>query len=65
MVIESRQKSRATDNEINIRIDENEITRVDSVKSLGAYIDKHLAWSTHIDTELCKKVTTANALKID
>ncbi len=40
MVIGSQRKLRSIDSEINIRINENEITRVDSVKSLGVYIDK-------------------------
>jgi hypothetical protein len=35
MVIGSQQKLRSIDSEINIRINENEITRVESVKSLG------------------------------
>ena len=63
MVIGSQQKLRSIDSEINIKINENEITRVDSVKSLGVYIDKHLAWHDHID-KLCKKVASAiGALK--
>ena len=35
--------------EIIIKINEHEINRVDSVKSLGVYIDNHLTWTTHID----------------
>ncbi len=63
MVIGSQQKLRSIDSEINIRINENEITRVESVKSLGVYIDKHLTWHDHID-KLCKKVASAiGALK--
>ena len=42
MVIGSQQKLRSLDSEINIRINENEITRVESVKSLGVYIDKNI-----------------------
>jgi hypothetical protein len=34
MVIGSQQKLRSIDSEINIRINENEITRVESVKSM-------------------------------
>jgi hypothetical protein len=37
MTIGSRQKIRAIDDEIIIKINENEINRVDSVKSLGVY----------------------------
>ena len=63
MVIGSQQKLRSIDSEINIRINENEITRVESVKSLGVYIDKHLTSHDHID-KLCKKVASAiGALK--
>ena len=63
MVIGSQQKLRSIDSEINIKINENEMTRVDSVKSLGVYIDKHLAWHDHID-KLCEKVASAiGALK--
>jgi hypothetical protein len=38
MTIGSRQKIRATDDEIIIKINENEVNRVDSVKSLGVHI---------------------------
>ena len=63
MVIGSQQKLRSIDSEINIRVNENGITRVESVKSLGVYIDKHLTWHDHID-KLCKKVASAiGALK--
>ena len=64
MVIGPQQKLRSIDSEIKIRINENEITRVESVKSLGVYIDKHLTWHDHID-KLCKKVASAiGALKL-
>ncbi len=53
MVIGSQQKLKSIDSEINIRMNENEITRVESVKSLGVHIDKHLTWHDHID-KLCK-----------
>ena len=39
MAIGSRQKIRAIDDEITIKINEREINSVDSVKSLGVYID--------------------------
>ena len=38
MTIGSRQKIRSTDDEIIIKINENEVNRVDSVKSLGVHI---------------------------
>ncbi len=63
MTIGSRQKIRAIDDEIIIKINEREINRVDSVKSLGVYIDNHLAWTTHID-KISKKIASAiGALK--
>ena len=40
-----------------------EVEKVDSVKSLGVYIDKHLNWSTHIE-KISKKIASAiGALK--
>ncbi len=63
MTIGSRQKIRAIDDEIIIKINEREINRVDSVKSLGVHIDNHLAWTTHID-KISKKIASAiGALK--
>ena len=63
MTIGSRQKMRAIDDEIIIKINERGINRVDSVKSLGVYIDNHLAWTTHID-KISKKIASAiGALK--
>ena len=65
MTIGSRQKIRSTDDEIIIKINENEVNRVDSVKSLGVHIytDNHLIWTTHID-KISKKIASAiGALK--
>ena len=63
MTIWSRQKIRAIDDEIIIKINEREINRVDSVKSLGVYIDNRLTWTTHID-KISKKIAWAiGALK--
>ena len=45
MTIGSRQKIRTIDDEITIKINECKINRVDSVKSLGVYIDNHLTWT--------------------
>ena len=36
------------DDRITIEINDCEVEKVDSVKSLGVYIDKHLNWSIHI-----------------
>ena len=63
MAIGSRQKIRDIDDEITIKINEREINRVDSVKSLGVYIDNHLTWKKHVD-KISKKIASAiGALK--
>ena len=63
MTIGSRQKIKTIDDEITIKINECEINRVESVKSLGVYIDNHLTWTKHID-EISKKIASAiGALK--
>ena len=63
MTIGSRQKLRTIDDAITIKISECEINRVDSVKSLGVYIDNHLTWTKHID-KISKKIASAiGALK--
>ena len=44
-------------------MNECEINRVESIKSLGVYIDNHLTWTKHID-EISKKIASAiGALK--
>ena len=61
--IGSRQKIRVIDGEMNIKINDNKINRVDFVKSLGLHFDEHLSWSVHI-RKLCKKIASAiGALK--
>jgi hypothetical protein len=63
MIIGSRQKIRGIDAEMNIKINDNKINRVDFVKSLGLHIDEHLSLSVHI-RKLCKKIASAiGALK--
>ena len=48
---------------MNIRIDDREMNRVYSVKSLGLHIDRHLTRSGHIE-KVCKKISSAiGALK--
>ena len=49
MTIGSRQKIKTIDDKITIKINECEINRVESVKSLGVYIDNHLTWTKHTD----------------
>ena len=58
MTIGSRQKIRTIDDEITIKINECKINRVDSVKSLGVYIDNHLTWTKHND-KISKKIASA------
>ena len=59
MVIGFRQKLFAeSHNEINIKLEDQVISKVDHAKSLGLIIDNRLSWSNHVN-ELCKKVTSA------
>ena len=63
MIIGSRQRISAMDDRITVEINDCEVEKVDSVKSLGEYIDKHLNWSTHIE-KISKKIASAiGALK--
>ena len=55
MVIGSRQKLLPeSHNEINIRLEDQIISKVDHAKSLGLIIEYRLSWSNHV-YELCKK----------
>ena len=63
MMIGSRQRINASQNNIDIRIDDREVKRVHSTKSLGLHIDSNLTWSVHIE-KVCKKISSAiGALK--
>ena len=63
MIIGSRQRISAMDDGITIEINDCEVEKVDSVKSLGVYIEKHLNWSIHIE-KISKKIASAiGALK--
>ena len=63
MIIGSRQRMNATQNDIAIRTRDREINRADVVKSLGMHIDRHLSWSEHIH-KISKKISSAiGALK--
>ena len=63
MIIGSRQRLNTQCDEVDIRIDDEMITRVDHTKSLGLTIDDRLSWSNHVD-EICRKVSSAiGALK--
>ena len=59
MIIGSRQRVNASqDNIDDIRIDDREVKKVHSTKSLGLHIDSHLTWSVHIG-KVCKKISSA------
>ena len=59
MVVSSRQKFLAENcSELNIRLDNQPISRVEHAKSLGFIIDDRLSWSNYIK-ELCRKISSA------
>ena len=58
MIIGSRQRLSTQCDEVDIRIDDETIRRVDHTKSLGLTIDYQLSWSDHVD-EICRKVSSA------
>ena len=63
MIIGSRQRLNTQCDEVDIRIDDEMIKRVNLTKSLGLTIDDRLSWSNHVD-EICRKVSSAiGALK--
>ena len=63
MIIGSRQRLSVQCDDVEIRIDDQIIERVDHTKSLGLFIDAHLSWCKHVE-EICKKVSSAiGALK--
>ena len=63
MTIGSRQRIGVTHDNMTIKLDGSEINKVETVKSLGVHIDKHLSWSVHIE-KITKKIASAiGALK--
>ena len=58
MIIGSRQRLSAQCDDVEIRIDDQIIKRVDHTKSLGLTIDAQLSWGKHVE-EICKKVSSA------
>ena len=63
MIIGYRQRINAMHDRITIEINDCEVEKVDSVKSLGVYIDRHLNWSIHSE-KISKKIASAiGALK--
>ena len=53
MVIGSRQRLSVQCDDVEIKIDDQIIKRVDHTKSLGLTIDAHFSWSKHVE-EICK-----------
>ena len=63
MIIGSRQRLSVQCDDVEIRIDDQIVERVDHTKSLSLIIDAHLSWCKHVE-EICKKVSSAiGALK--
>ena len=58
MIIGSRKRLSAQCDDVEIRIDDQIIKRVDKTKSLGLAIDAQLSWGKHVE-EICKKVSSA------
>ena len=58
MLIGSRQRLSVQSDDVEIRIDDQVIKRVDHTKSLGLTIDDHLSWDKHVE-EICKKTSSA------
>ena len=58
MVTGSRQRLSVQCDDVEIKIDDQIIKRVDHTKSLGLTIDVHLSWSKHVE-EICKNVFSA------
>ena len=57
MLIGSRQKLSTLSSQPELSIDNVQIEKVTSVKSLGIFIDENLRWQTHID-KLSKKIAS-------
>ena len=63
MIIGSRQRLSVQCDDLEIRINDQIIKRVDHTKSLSLTIDDHLSWCKHVE-EICEKVSSAiGALK--
>ena len=63
MTIGSRQRIGVTHDNMAIKLDGSEINKVETVKSLGVHIDKHLSWSVHIEKTTKKIASAIGALK--
>ena len=48
---------------INLKIEKQEIERVDSFKFLGIYFESYLSWRTHIDNIVSRSFTSLNMLR--
>ena len=62
MIIGSRQRLSAQCDDVEIRIDDQIIKRVDHTKSLGLTIDAQLSWGKHVE-EIWKVSSAIGALK--
>ena len=58
MIIGSRQRLSVQNEDVEIRIDDQIIKRVEHTKSLGVTIDAHLTWCRHVE-EISSKVFSA------
>ena len=56
MILGSKQKLSCIE-DLNLHVNNNRITNVESQKLLGVYIDKNLTWKLHID-KTCKKLVS-------
>ena len=63
MVIGSKQRLSVQCGDVEIKIDDQIIKRVDHIKSLGLTIDPHLSWSKHVEEILNKVSSAIGALK--
>ena len=63
MTIGSRQRTGVTHDNMAIKLYCSEINKVETVKSLGVHIDKHLPWSVHIEKTTKKNASSIGALK--
>ena len=55
-IIGSSQRLSVQCHDVEVRIDDQIIKRIDHTKSLGLTIDAQLSWGKHIE-EICKKVS--------
>ena len=50
-IISTRQKiANSAEQSLDLSVDDMQLTKVESERVLGVYIDSHLTWNEHIDT---------------